>query len=104
MKLDELEFSGEKLPVYYGISAVEEIMKGLSPEDLGKNLVSNMKKALFVGLEHGHRKKGIKFKISMNDLVDMIDENPESFRKAWSLYNEKAAAFFAITEDQEKKS
>lgn len=103
MKVQHLDFGGEKLPLYYGIDAIESIMKGKTMEDLVKDLVASMKKVLFVGLQHGHKKEGLSFKMNMDKLSELIDENPSSFRKAWQMFNDQAVEFFQMLGDEEEK-
>lgn len=102
-KIPHLKFNDNLLPVYFGIDAIEEVMKGLDHEKIASNTVSVMKKALFVGLQHGAKQMGEKFSMNLTELSDLIDSNKRTFREAWKLYETESKDYFEIVTDTEKK-
>ncbi len=99
MKIQHLTIGGKKVPLYFGIEALEEITKGKSMAELGEQLIPAMKKTLFVGLKNGAKKAGVEFKMSIPKLNDMIDQNPSCLMESWKIFNEDAVVFFQMATD-----
>lgn len=93
-KFYEVEISGTKHPIYYGMAALDEFLtiQNITLRQLS-TLTDNMSFSMIinlvmVGLKHGYRRAGKDFTISYEDVADMMDENPDLFKTCMDLFSE----------------
>lgn len=94
MNYYEIEIKGKKYPVYYGMAALSEFLKlqGIAMKDLS-NLTDNLSldaiiNIVLVGMKHGHRRADVEFKLSHDDVADLIDQDFGIFEKCMHLFTE----------------
>jgi len=82
VRFQEVETRGVKYPIRFGFNATADFseMSGLTIADLqklGENITPSAVRSLaYVGLKHGARINGEKFQLTIEDIGDMMDEDP----------------------------
>jgi hypothetical protein len=103
-KLPAWNMSGNVYPVVFDIASLEEVMKGQSEEKIRENVIGMMRKAFFEGLRAGHRKAGMKFAISLDQINDLADENRTAFREIWKFYESELQDYLGFVAEQDEKN
>jgi len=92
--MKEIESAGKIYPVKYGMAALSEFLdsEGLAlsdMENLGKNMsLTTALKLVYFGLKHGARKAGKDFALSLEDIGDMCDDDPDLLEKCMKVFSE----------------
>jgi hypothetical protein len=97
---------GNTLPFSFGMAALSNFLEdnGWSLQDLGQlqdNLsLSKVMQILHHGFRDGHRREKLPFALTLDDIGDLIDENPTLITRCMDIF---AASMPALTEGNEVK-
>lgn len=97
-----LKFGEQMLPIQFGFDALEEIL-GENPEEYGKNGLKDIRRAIYIGLKHGHKAENEKFSIKEDQIGTLVDSSPESASEVLSMFREEARRYVDIFTPAKKK-
>ena len=89
---EHIEIAGKKYPVKYGFNALRIFtnLYGIKLQDMGQlSTEINLEQAIFLmyaGLKDGARAEKTSFKLSVDDVADLLDEDQEALNKCMEVF------------------
>ena len=92
MKYEILEIENEKLPIRFGFNSLRKfsLKTGATMADLNKLASGQMTfndafVLIYCGIEDGHRAAKLPFKMSVDEVTDLFDNNTEKMEEAFEM-------------------
>jgi len=109
MKYEIVKLGKKDLPCYFGFNALRKYCRKTGTSlaelsNLGTQLsLDDIVELIFAGTEEGHRRAGVDFKYTSDDIGDMLDGDPTGMQKALELFSEHMAISFGTPETANEK-
>jgi hypothetical protein len=97
---------GGELPFSFGMAALSNFLEeeGMTLTDLGalqENLtLARIMRILHHGFRDGHRREGLPYQLKIDDIGDLMDDNPGLMNKCLEVF---ATSMPALTEGNDQK-
>ena len=107
MNYEIVKLGKKDLPVYFGFNALRKYCRktGKSLNDLstlGNNMsLDDIVELIYHGSEEGHRRAGVDWKMTSDDIADLLDGDTEGMQKCMELFGEHMGSSF--NSEKEKK-
>lgn len=109
MKYDIINIGKKDLPCYFGFNALRKYCRktGMSLNELstlGNNMsLDDIVELIFAGTQEGHRRAGVDFNMTSDDIADLLDGDAIGMQKAMELFAEHMGMTFGKETETEKK-
>ena len=109
MNYELIELDGKNYPIFFGFNGLRKYC-ALTGTSLNKlmNLGQDMTldealKLVLVGIEEGCRKSGQEFKLTIDELGDMLDTDMSGLTRALEIFGEQMGHNMAAAQKETKK-
>ena len=109
MKYDIVSLGGKDLPMYFGFNALRKYCRATGTSlnklaTLGNDMsLDDIVELIYHGTEEGHRRASAEFKLSSDDIADMLDGDSQGMNSALELFADHMGNTFG-KEDNTKGS
>lgn len=109
MNYEIIEIAGKKFPIFFGFNGLRKYC-GMTGTPLQKLMTLGQEmtldqalKLVLVGIEEGCRKSGQEFKLTIDELGDMLDSDMTGLTRAMEIFGEQMGHSMGAKKNEEKK-
>tara|TARA_R110000824_G_scaffold400323_1_gene607588 strand:+ start:218 stop:580 length:363 start_codon:yes stop_codon:yes gene_type:complete len=110
MNYEIVKLGKKDLPIYFGFNALRKYCRatGTSLQKLGtlgtEMSLDDIVELIFHGTQEGHRRAGVDFNMSSDDIADLLDGDQNGMQKAMELFAEHMGLTFGTGDDEKKET
>jgi hypothetical protein len=104
MKYDLVTLGTKELPIYFGFNALRKYCRATGTSlhqlsNLGQSMsLDDIVELIFHGTQEGHRRAGVEFTLTSDDIADMLDGDTSGMNTALELFADHMGKTFGEEE------